>query len=291
MIRSIKISTGAVALAVMAFSAVAHAFAVPNFKGPDTTIASPGYPDFWATNFSASLQCTSNCSNSSKAVWTLSITGSNPNIGIFNFPNGAYLVGNEQVKLTANFSSTGTLLTNLANTYEIDGSLAPSTSPTLGSKPPSVSWTSQPVEKLFSSTLTGVTVDSTDEALGFKSTNFGGWANQKQFTGGSTTESVWLYSLLSCGFSSTGYSASSATNSSDSSCWGSRSGTLNSTWDTFLAEIKNHTALKSASFLAIASIATVPLPAAIWLLGSALAGLGGFARRRRQFEPEALATA
>src|SRR5215813_12077445 len=95
----------------------ADAFTVPTFHGTDATIAGPGYPDFWSANFAATL--TKNPGN----VFTLSITGSDPNIGIFNFPGGAYLVGNESVKLTANFDSTGHLLTNLSNTYEVDGSL------------------------------------------------------------------------------------------------------------------------------------------------------------------------
>jgi hypothetical protein len=252
---------------------------VPDFKGTDPSIGSPGYPDFWATDFSASLQCTASCSNSSKAVWTLSIAGSNPNIGVFNFPNGAYLVGNEQVKLTANFSSTGTLLTNLANTYEIDGSLAPSSSPTNGTKAPNVSWTSQPVEKLFSSSLTAVTVDSKNEALGFKSTNFGGWANQKQFTGGSTTESVWLYSLFSPKHSS---GRDDGDDGDHRGHRGNRDGFHPgfSDWDSFVAEIKNHSLLKSKTFFGLSSIATVPLPAAALLFASGLAGLGYFRRRR-----------
>jgi hypothetical protein len=265
----------AAALAGVMTTGAAWSLSVPNFKGPDPTIASPGYPDFWATNLFASVQCTANCWNSSKAVWTLSISGTDPNIGIFNFPNGAYLVGNEQIKLTANFSSTGTLLTNLANTYEIDGSLAPSKSPSIGSKPSSVSWTSQPVEKLFSSSLTAVTVDSKDEALGFKSTNFGGWANQKQFTGGSTTESVWLYSL----FAPKQSAGHSLLGDIDSFLFGF------SGWDSFLAEIKNHTQLKSQYFFGISSIATVPLPAAALLFASGLAGLGHFRRRRTGATP------
>ena len=250
----------AASLAAMLLTGVAHAFTVPDFKGPDPSIGSPGYPDFWAANFSAALTA-----NSQGTVYTLTIQGSNPNIGIFNLPNAAYLVGNEQVKLTASFDSKGNLLTGSGykDTYEIDGSLASSSNPTFGSKPSGLSWAAQPVETLFSATLTGVTVDSKDDALGFKSTNFGGWANQKQFTGGSTTESVWLYSLLS-----------------PLASFNSAINTSNNDWNNFLAEIKNHTALKGNAFYGIASIATVPLPAGLLLLGSGLLGLGGLLRRR-----------
>ena len=76
----------------------AAALTVPTFVGADPSISSPGYPDFWAANFSASLR-----KNSAGTVYTLTIDESNPNIGVFNFPGGAYLVGNEEVELTAHF--------------------------------------------------------------------------------------------------------------------------------------------------------------------------------------------
>jgi hypothetical protein len=259
------------AVVALAGTSAAQAFTVPNFNGPDPSIGSPGYADFSALNLSASLTA-----NSSGTVYTLTIQGSNPNIGVFNFPNTAYLVGNEAVKLTASFDSTGHLLTGSGynDSYEIDGSLAASSNPTFGSKLTGFSWAAQPVEKLFSATLTGVTVDSRDEALGFRSTNFGGWANQKQFTGttGVDTESVWLYSLLSSSFNSS-YGSSMASAAHRGVFGGSD-------WDSFLAEIKNHNHLKTGTFFGIGSIATVPLPAGILLLGSALLGLGGRLRRR-----------
>ena len=257
-------------LAAMLVTGIAHAFTVPDFKGSDPSIGSPGYPDFSALNLSASLTA-----NSSGTVYMLSIQGSNPNVGVFNFQNASYLVGHEQVKLTAYFDSSGNLLTGSGynDSYEVDGSLAPSSNPTLGSPPKGYSWAAQSVEKLFSATLTGVTVDSKDEALGFGSTNFGGWANQKQFTGtnGKDSESVWLYSLLSS------FGGSYASSMAGGAHW-SRGG---SDWDSFLAQIKSHNQLKTATFFGIGSIGTVPLPAAILLFGSGLLGLGGLLRRRQ----------
>ena len=278
MSRTSKIAMAVVV--VLAGTSAAHAFTVPDFKGTDPSIGSPGYPDFSALNLSASLTA-----NRSDTVYTLTIQGSNPNIGIFNFPNTAYLVGNEEVKLTAYFDSTGHLLTGSGynDSYEIDGSLAASSKPTFGSKLVGYSWATQPVEKLFSATLTGVTVDSKDEALGFGSTNFSGWANQKQFTGtsGKDSESVWLYSLLSSLGGSYGSNMTSGTH------WGGGWG--GSDWNNFLAEIKNHSHLNSATFFGIGSIATVPLPAAFLLFGSGLLGLGGVLRRRRQSQPQSAA--
>ena len=87
MIRSSKVLASAAAIAVLMTTGIAHAFSVPNFKGTDPSIASPGYPDFWSANFAATL--TKNPGN----IYTLSITATDPNVGIFNFPNAAYLVG------------------------------------------------------------------------------------------------------------------------------------------------------------------------------------------------------
>jgi hypothetical protein len=232
---------GLAAILAATTGGVANAITVPNFTAPG--IPSPGYVDFAALNYSASL-------TASGAGYTLTILGSNPNAGLFNFKNASYLIGNEQVKLTVNFDSTGHLVASPADSIEIDGSLAAWNKPLIGSPPAGYSWSAQKYEKLFSAQLTSVGVDSKDEALGFTTAGFSGWANQPQFA--TTSESLWLFSLFG-----------------------------GSKWDAFLDEIEDHNKLKAATFYAIGSITTVPLPSTMLLLLGGLVGVGAFARRQR----------
>jgi hypothetical protein len=285
----------AVVTAAMLFAASAGAYAatVPSFE-PDSgqpVVGAAGYPDFWSLDYSASLTKT----NSS--TYTLSIIGNDPNplqkngvASVFNFPNADYYVSNETLNITANFSTTGVFN---SGTFEIDGSLNSWSNPIVGSPPAGyqnakvdasctsncATWqnNSIPTQKLFSATLTNVGVDTHDEALGFSINNFGGWADQKAFTNNGV-ESLWLYALCS-NQPNCGYQAGSMTGFSDNDS--------NSAWNTFLAEIKGHSALVANQFYDIASIATVPLPAAGLLLFSGL-GFGGMvALRGRRAEPAA----
>jgi hypothetical protein len=257
---------GAVAIAVLGVAGVAEAFTVPSLIG--TGVSSPGYPDFWGANVEANL---TQSGRGNSATFTLSLAGSTSacsargtlaacSAAIFNFPSAAYLVGNESINLTATFNSSGQLL---SGTYAISGSLPASSSPTFGSSPAGYSWGSQPTQTLLTANLTADTVNSGSQALGFSATFTGGWADTPQFTGGNTTESVWLYSLLS------GRDETSGQNMG------------NSAWNSFLAQLKSGSGLKANTFYGIASIATVPIPGAVWLLGSGLAGLGAMLRRRR----------
>ena len=243
-------------------SGVAHAITVPGFIG--TGVPPPGYPDFWGANVDATLTRNKNGSFTLSVLGNTAACGSsktlaNCSAALFNFPAGAYLVGNETLNLTANFSSGGMFT---SGSYTITGSLPASSNPTLGMAPPNVGWGAQGNETLLTATLTGDAIDSTDAALGFAATITGGWADQKQFTSGSP-ESVWLYSLVS-GLSMT---------SGDS--------TANKAWNNFLAELQSGHLTKGASFVAIGSIATVPLPGVVMLFGSGVMGLLGLARRRR----------
>jgi len=277
MANSTGFIAGAAAVATLAIAATAHAFPVPDFDGRNQSVPKPGYPDFWSVDLSGSLT-----GNSSGTVYTLTLEGSGQDAGIFNFPHGAYLIGNEEVQITAHFDSTGHLLTSLANTYEIDGSLAAWSDPSFGTKPAGVSWAAQPVEKLFSTDLTGLTFDMKDQALGFKTTNFGGWANQQQFTGDVTSESLWLYSLLSDHKGKHGHHGDHGDDEGKNQSAEGWGWPRANEWRAFLDELEDHKHLKNHTFNGIASIATVPLPGAIWLLASGLAGIGGFFRRRRR---------
>jgi hypothetical protein len=234
-------------IAAAGLSGVANAVTVPNFTAPG--ISSPGYPDFSAINYSASL-------SASSTGYTLTIVGSDPNAGVLNFKNADYLIGGEQVKLTANFDATGHLVASPANTIEIDGSIGPSNKPLIGRAPAGYSWSAQKYGKLFGAELTGVGVDTKDGALGFSTADFSGWASQL-FGYPNAAESVWLFSLLG------------GSNWSGKNSWGS-----------FLDEIEDHNPLKASKFYAIGSITTVPVPTTMLLLIGGLVGLGGFARRR-----------
>jgi hypothetical protein len=288
-----RVLTPAALLAALAASGTAQAYIDPAFSAPG--IANPGYSDFVAGILNANLddadvQWNSNADGHGNGAFQLTINQRAQNQGIFNFPTGAYIVGNESIKLTANFDPTGHLLTSMSNTYEVDGSLQPWSKPDFGNAPGGFSWSAQPVEKLFSVKLTSVGVDSTHDALGFNTSNFGGWANQPQFTGGSTAESLWLYALINTGnlYCVLPRPGNNCNNSP------SQQGTLpfstsNSTWNTFLGELKSHTKLKDASFVGIGAIVTVPLPAAVWLFGAGLAALGRFRRRASELGSSATA--
>lgn len=265
MIRKSAAVSGAVAVGLLAAGSAAQAYTVPSFSGPG--VSSPGYPDFWGANVESTLTQNKNGS------FTLSVTGSeaacgnfntlaNCNAAIFNFPNGAYLVSNESMTITANFSAKGVFT---SGSYSLIGSVPGWSNPTTGSAPPGYNWAAQGTTTLLTASLTADTVDTSQEALGFTEVINGGWADQQQFTntkGKTDTESLWLYSLLS------GTNMNSGQNMN------------NTAWNNFLAELQSGKGLKGNTFFAMGSIATVPLPAAVLLFGSGLMGLFGFARRR-----------
>jgi hypothetical protein len=273
------------AACLLACGAAARADMVPAFTAPG--IPAPGSPSFWGNNVDATL------SRNGNGTFTLSVVGSSAGCGsahtrsgcsaaTFNLPGAAYLVGNESISITANFSASGMFT---SGAYSITGSLPASSSPLFGSAPAGVSWGAQGTETLLTANLTGDAVDSSDEALGFNEVITGGWADQPQFASGGP-ESVWLYSLLS-GFDGD-RDQNDQGNQGSSGCWKRGFGCRidsghkgDSAWDRFLAELQSGRGLKPGKFTAIGSIATVPLPGAVLLLGSGLLGLAGMARRRR----------
>ena len=279
MIRTSTAVSLALTACVAVFASVAHAYTVPDFGAPGVPV--PGYPSFWGSNVDATLRRDAN------GMFTLSVAGSTVACdsahtrsscsgAIFNFPGAAYLVGNETLNITANFTSSGTFT---SGTYSITGSLPASSNPSFGSAPAGFSWGAQGTETLLTANLTGDAVDSSREALGFNEVITGGWADQPQFTSG-VAESVWLYSLLS---------GPDHDAHADADCWkrgfgckgdSGRKGA--SAWNRFLAELRDAHDLRPGTFTAIGSIATVPLPGALALLGSGLLGMVGMARRRRR---------
>jgi hypothetical protein len=245
------------ATVVSAAYGIAQASSVPIFSAPG--IASPGYPNFTAVNYSVSL------TGSAKSGFTLSIEEYDPNIGVFNSKNGSLLVSQEVIELVAHFDSTGHLLTNKDNSLEIEGSIAAWMQPS-GKHP---SWNgdlrSAREEKhgetlLFGADLTGFGVDAKDEALGFSTSDFSGWA--AQFAPKNSSESLWLYSILS---------------SNGGGIFSGLQG--NGAWNQFLVDLEDHKKLKPMTFYGIGSIATVPLPSTAILLLGGLIGLFGFGAR------------
>ena len=213
---------------------------------------------------------------------------------------GGFIAGRvgKTVKITANFSTKGVFE---SGSLEVDGSLQPWNRPTLGTSPKGYqnaltwpgcgskcgTWQNNgiPSTRLFSALLTGVSVDSKDEALGFTTADFSGWADQKIFTNGDA-ESLWLYAICSnqpnCGLPGGGLSAGSKYFNGNGTGYGWAASQANAAWNAFLSEVASHSKLEGNTFYDISSIATVPVPGGVWLLFSGLGGLGGLELLRRR---------
>ncbi len=192
--------------------------------------------------------------NTSDSYWTLTGTGSTSLFmgGLTNFVS----VGDATVHYQANFNAQGQLITaidgiKLNNTLEITGSLPAGT---FGG----TSWTAQPNQMLLSADLQGVnkvsgTPDaigtSNGNALGFNTHFTGGWAaNNPGLTGGSQDESLWLLGL-------------------------------NPDFKNLVNFVDGKGVLSPWSTYNAISLASVPLPAAVWLFGAGLMAILG-ARRK-----------
>ena len=267
---------------------------VPTFY--NTSIQNPHYPNFWAVGASATLTSTTWWSwGKSYTDYKLSVTA--PANAIFDNNSAYYKVGSPTLQITAYFDPYGNLITgyggrSFSDTYDIYGkgtrasgtpALPASSNPTAGTPPAgSTIWSTVYSNTLncpgspcllYGEKLTAVGADTTnsgsvhDEALGFTTNNFSGWANRPPST---LPESLWLF----LNGSTSTYSTSEITS--------------DTAWNNFLAEIRTHstsTPLTSLSDFTISnqvtSISTVPLPPGAWLLGAALAGLAMLSRRRR----------
>jgi hypothetical protein len=192
--------------------------------------------------------------NTSDSYWTLSGTGSTSLFmgSLTNFVG----VGDATVNYQANFNAQGQLITSidgikLNNTLEITGSLPAGT---FGS----TSWTDQPNQVLLSANLLGVNQTSSTpdaigtsngNALGFNTQFTGGWAaNNPGLTGGSTAESLWLLGL-------------------------------NPDFQNLVNFVDGKGVLSPWSTYNVVSIASVPVPAAVWLFGTGLLALFGGRRK------------
>ena len=195
-------------------------------------------------------------SGAANSYWQISGTGST---AIFDSLNGSrfksYNLGNETVKYTANFDANGRLITSfggtaLSNTLSITGSLPAGS---FGN----TSWGSQPNELLLSANLTDInpnngTADRIGTfgsfAIGFNTQFTGGWATTiPGLTGGSTGESLWL-----AGFSSDFANLVKALDGK------TKNGTLSSLFGS------------TKTIHGVFSVASVPVPGAVWLFGTGL---------------------
>ncbi|MDR3416924.1 MAG: hypothetical protein P4L83_12125 [Nevskia sp.] len=273
---------------------------VPTFF--NTTIQNPHYPNFWAVGETATLTAqTWSYFGKSYTDYMLSVTA--PASAIYDNNSAYYKVGSPTVQITAYFDSQGHMLNsygtngNLSlsaefggkafkDTYAIYGkgttasapALPGSSNPTAGTPPKnSTTWSTVYSNTsncpgspclLYGAQLTAVGADTTNtstvqhEALGFTIQNFSGWANKPPSY---LPESLWLF--LNTGGSN--YTNTEITN--------------NTAWNKLLTDIQHPGTTTLTSFTIsneVTSIATVPVPGGVWLLGAALAGLG-FARRTR----------
>ncbi|MDD1622608.1 MAG: PEP-CTERM sorting domain-containing protein [Methylococcaceae bacterium] len=244
----------ALALVLPLVASAGHASSYSNTNGAYSYTASGvadlSWPLFLDTNETIKVERKGSSSN---YYWQLTGTGSTASFwgGLSNSVN----LGSESVKYQANFNSSGKLITSmgsktLSNYLEIKGSLPAGT---FGG----TSWTNQPYQTLLKADLLDVkpgngTPDLIGNyagvALGFNTKFTGGWvANNTGLTGGSTGESLWLAGL-STGFQNLvkaldGYSGN---------------GTLSSLIGS------------SKTITGVVSVASVPVPGAIWLFGTGL---------------------
>lgn len=227
----------------------AHALTVPSFNIPG--FADTGYVDFINKGLTVDVNKLTSGPNT---YYELTATGSGN--FTFNYQPIQYGGTSGTYNLTARFNQNGTLTNAYGpNTLSISGAVPASSAgaPT--------SWSAHS-GTLFTADLTAVGYDAANDAVGFQTGNFGGWANQSQFTTGSTVESVYL-------FDTTGLSIANGGTGGV--------GALTALINALTAGNLNNAGLLTGTYNNVQSIATVPLPAPLALLGSGLVVL--FRRR------------
>jgi hypothetical protein len=253
----------ALALVLPLVASVGHASSSSNTNGVYSYTA-PGITDLsWPLFLDVNETVKVNKSGSGASTyWTLTGSGSTTSFwgGLFNSVN----LGKDSVKYQANFNSAGQLITSmgsktLSNYLQINGSLPAGT---FGG----TSWSAQPNELLLKADLLDKNPGNgtpdlvgtyAGVAVGFNTKFTGGWAaNNTGLTGGSTGESLWLAGL-----------SSSFLNLVKALDGNAGNGTLNSLFGS------------SKTITGVVSVASVPVPGAVWLFGTGLMTL--LASRRK----------
>lgn len=225
---------------------------LPPFDAPGIGAAS--YPNFLDTNGNITMK---KMRADGESYWQLSGKGSATSLW---GADSSYNVKNEKFKYVANFDSNGNLITsigskNLDNYLEIRGSLP-------AGQIGNTSWDKirNPNTLLLKADLTDFGIDLANSALGFKTLFTGGWApSQPGLTGGSIGENLWLFSdeedndrFMNLIYALDGIQG-------------------NGTLDSLIG--------KNKTIKHVSAIASVPVPGAVWLFGTGLAGL--LAARRK----------
>lgn len=257
--KVIKQAYWALALALPLTAGMANAAVTTPYPFTAPGVGSASYPYFLDSGESVSMKKMGTGAN---IYYQLSGKGSTTSL--FGSDTNFYKLTKDNVKYVANFDVNGKLITSignktLSNTLEIRGALPAGS---IGN----THWNKLSNQLLLSATL--LDSDSANgtpdlignyggNALGFKTQFTGGWAaNQPGLTGGSIGESLWLFS-----------SSTSFQNLVKALDGISSNGTLSSL-------IGN-----GKSFTKVSSVASVPVPGAVWLFGTGLVTL--LANRRK----------
>lgn len=233
-------------IAVLSMLASTGYAAIPDVNAEG--VGAPSYPYFYDIGETVKIKKNGKGDN---VYWTLTGTGSKASF--WGSDTSSVALGSGKVRYQANFNAAGELITSigtgkgksktLQNYLEIKGSL-PATN--WGR----TSWGKLKNQLLLKANLTEVGTSGAS-ALGFKTVFTGGWAPSiPGLTGGSTGENLWL-----SGLSTGSYLLVNAFQSGNLNLLG-----------------------KSLTIKGVSSVASVPLPGAVWLFGAGLIAL--FANRR-----------